>query len=145
MQNIKFKSNSVKPIFIFEYYDAPLTYITEKVNGKYYFFYFINDDQYFIMPLTIKHIHLIFSSKYIKNIFDAFLKDNNFKVIEFQTHEDAVLYNIDEFEKLSNVKIENVLPEHDEEFTYDFVHKDSFENLKNKYKKFFPELFPNTR
>ena len=131
MESIKFNSNNIKPIFIFEYYDAPLAYISDKINGKYYFFYFIDGNQYFIMPLTIKDIHLIFSSKYIRDIFDSFLKD--------EKQDDAVLYSIDEFEKFSI--IEDCLPESDQEFKYDFVNKESFESLKGKYEKFFPGLF----
>ena len=141
MESIKFNSNNIKPIFIFEYYDAPLAYISDKINGKYYFFYFIDGNQYFIMPLTINNIHLIFSSQYIRDFFDSFLKDDNFKVIDFKTQDDAVLYNIDEFEKLSNTIIEDFLPESDQEFKYDFVNKESFESLKSKYKDFFPGLF----
>ena len=141
MERIKFNSNNIKPIFIFEYYDAPLAYISDKINGKYYFFYFIDGNQYFIMPLTIKDINLIFSSKYIRNFFESFLKDENLKVIDFHTQDDAVLYNIDEFEKFSNTIIEDCLPESDQEFKYDFVNKESFESLKGKYKDFFPGLF----
>lgn len=141
MESIKFNSNNIKPIFIFEYYDAPLAYISDKINGKYYFFYFIDGNQYFIMPLTIKDIHLIFSSQYIREFFDSFLKDENFKVIDFQTPNDAVLYNIDEFEKFSNTIIEDCLPESDQKFKYDFVNNESFESLKGKYKDFFPGLF----
>lgn len=141
MESIKFDSNNINPIFIFEYYDTPLAFISDKINGEYYFFYFIDDNQYFIMPLTVKDINLIFSSQYISEVFESFLENDNFKIIDFISQNDATLYSVTEFEEISGEDIDGWLPENNQEFEYDFVNKVSFADLRYSYKDFFPGLF----
>lgn len=141
MENIKFDSNSIDPIFIFEYYDTPLAFISNKIEGEYYFFYYIDDNQYFMMPLTVKDINLIFSSQYIREVFDFFMANEKFKIINFISQNDATLYTVPEFEEILGERIESCLPEDDQMFEYDYVHKVSFDSLKDTYKEYFPELF----
>ena len=141
MESIKFDSNNINPIFIFEYYDTPLAFISDKINGEYYFFYFIDDNQYFIMPLTVKDINLIFSSQYIREVFESFLENDSFKIIDFISQNDATLYSVNEFEEISGEDIDGWLPENNQEFEYDFVNKVSFADLRDSYKDFFPGLF----
>lgn len=143
MENITFKTKDIEPLYIFEYYDSPIIFISNRIDEDYYFFYLIDDNQYFLKTLSAKDINLIFSSYYIKDFLDEFLKSDDFKIIEFKTDDKAILFTIDEFEKILGESIESCLPENEIRFEYEYVNKIPFLDLKDSYKNSFPELFNN--
>lgn len=143
MENITFKTKDIEPLYIFEYYDSPIIFISNRIDEDYYFFYLIDDNQYFLKTLSAKDINLIFSSYYIKDFLDEFLKSDDFKIIEFKTDDKAILFTIAEFEKILGESIESCLPENEIRFEYEYVNKIPFLDLKDSYKNSFPELFNN--
>ena len=68
--------SDLKSIFVFDYYDFPLFFISKNTSTKkYYFFYFIDTEVYFFKELTRLDISLIFNGISIRNILQHFYDD----------------------------------------------------------------------
>ncbi|SML70297.1 RpiR family transcriptional regulator [Enterococcus faecium] len=53
--------SSLEYIFIFDYYDSPLFFISQSSeNNRYYLFYSIDDDAYFFSELSASDINYLF-------------------------------------------------------------------------------------
>ncbi|HEL1154603.1 TPA: hypothetical protein TVK01_001806, partial [Streptococcus equi subsp. zooepidemicus] len=61
MNNV-FDFELVEYLYIFDYYDIPLSFITKKIDDKYYFVYAIDFDTFFVKPLSVKNLKLLFSN-----------------------------------------------------------------------------------
>lgn len=83
MKKSKFNLEDVEYLLIFDYYDYPLSFISKKIKGIYYFFYFIDYSTFFIKPLSIKDISLIFSGSGVKEILEEFEKASDFEIIQY--------------------------------------------------------------
>lgn len=144
MKQPKFKMDNIEYLFIFDYYDSPLSFITKKINGNYYFLYFIDFGTYFSKPLSIKDIILLFSNIPTKDILNVFLKDSNSKIIEQESNGDGLfLKSIKEYELERNLIITDYFPSDDSKFESDFVSGHKFPHLTDNYEKYFPDLFKN--
>lgn len=141
MREIKINEKGIRPKFVFEYYDLPLVFISERLNGNYYFFYLIDDNIYFRKPLSSQDIKLIFESQNILSILKEFISSDNFEIIEFLTNDAATIYSVSEYVKKSGIDVKDFFPDEDIKFEYEYLKGVSFDRLKVQYEKEFPELF----
>ena len=81
MSNVNFDIESIEYLYIFDYYDFPLSFITKKINGKYYFFYYLDFETYFVKALSIKDINLIFSDISTRSLLENFYNQEDFFVL----------------------------------------------------------------
>lgn len=144
MKQPKFKMDDIDYLFIFDYYDYPLSFITKKINDEYCFFYFIDFGTYLFKPLSLKDIILIFSDIPTKHLLNEFLNDNSFQVIEQDNEKNnLILKSINEYELEKNLKINDYFPSDDSKFESDFISGRTFSRLTNSYEEYFPDLFKN--
>lgn len=141
MREIKINEKGIRPKFVFEYYDLPLVFISERLNGNYYFFYLIDDNIYFRKPLSSQDIKLIFESQNISSILKEFISSDNFEIIEFLTNDAATIYSVSDYVKKSGIDVKDFFPDEDIKFEYEYIKGVSFDRLKVQYEKEFPELF----
>ena len=102
MKQIQF-SERIQPELVFDYYDAPLMFISEPIDGTRHFFYYIEDGTYFWMPLTDTYERFLrYSHKKQHPSHDrilGFLLDHKvLQVIKFQSEYVADAYDITEYE-----------------------------------------------
>lgn len=134
----------VEYLLIFDYYDYPLSFISKKIEGIYYFFYFIDYSTFFIKPLSIKDLSLIFSGSSVKEILEEFEKASDFEIIQYiSSKEEPNIKSIAEYEKENSISIVEFFPEGDLYFEKDSISKLSFQKLKVIYPEFFPDFFKN--
>lgn len=144
MKQPKFKIDDIDYLFIFDYYDYPLSFISKKIEGNYYFFYFIDDYTYFIKRLSIKDISLVFTDVSTRNILEEFKVAEDFNIMEYNTSSDKTLIKtIAEYELEKNVNIEEFFPDEESKFEEDQISGKSFTLLKESYTEFFPDIFKN--
>lgn len=141
MKEIKINGKSIRPKFVFEYYDLPLVFISERLNGNYYFFYLIDDNIYFRKPLSSQDIKLIFESQNISSILKEFISSDNFEIIEFLTNEAATIYSVSDYVQKSGINVKDFFPDEDIKFEYEYIKGVSFDRLKEQYEKEFSDLF----
>lgn len=130
-------------IFIFDYYDAPLFFISQNRNdSNYYLFYSINDDAYFYSELSASDINYLFKNPSGYDILH-YLKDKsklNFVMINNNSFD---IKSLDEYTDTFNEDISEALPLEKYPIEFDFVHKLDFENMKNNYRSYFPNVYAN--
>ncbi len=133
--------SDLKSIFVFDYYDFPLFFISKNTSTKkYYFFYFIDTEVYFFKELTRLDISLIFNGISIRNILQHFYDDGSLKIINFKSANNKVI-EIRDFLINHDEAIEELFPEDNEFIEYDEINNLSFEELRLSFENYFPELF----
>ena len=133
--------SDLKSIFVFDYYDFPLFFISKNTSTKkYYFFYFIDTEVYFFKELTRLDISLIFNGISIRNILQHFYDDGSLKIINFKSANNKVI-EIRDFLINHDEAIEELCPEDNEFIEYDEINNLSFEELRLSFENYFPELF----
>ncbi len=133
--------SDLKSIFVFDYYDFPLFFISKNTSTKkYYFFYFIDTEVYFFKELTRLDISLIFNGISIRNILQHFYDDGSLKIINFKSANNKVI-EIRDFLINHDEAIEELFPENNEFIEYDEINNLSFEELRLSFENYFPELF----
>ena len=133
--------SDLKSIFVFDYYDFPLFFISKNTSTKkYYFFYFIDTEVYFFKELTRLDISLIFNGISIRNILQHFYDDGSLKIINFKSANNKVI-EIRDFLINHDEAIEELFPENNEFIEYDEINNISFEELRLSFENYFPELF----
>ena len=77
--------SDLKSIFVFDYYDFPLFFISKNTSTKkYYFFYFIDTEVYFFKELTRLDIFIIFIGIFFRYILQHFYVDGSLTIINFK-------------------------------------------------------------
>lgn len=102
LRHIQF-SEPIQPELTFVYYDRPLMFISNEVNGQRHFFYYIEDDAYFWMPLTKKYEQFLRHCHRDKNpshdrILSILSQHKVLQIIKFETEYVADVYDIKEYE-----------------------------------------------
>lgn len=144
MNNANFKMENIDYLFIFDYYDYPLSFISNKIDGSYRFFYFIDDYTYFLKRLSIKDIVLLFSDLSTKELLDFFIAQSDFEIIEYDALSNEInIKSISEYELDNSVKVVDFFPDENSKFEEDIISKISFSDLRRTYKTYFPDLFSN--
>ena len=133
--------SDLKSIFVFDYYDFPLFFISKNTSTKkYYFFYFIDTEVYFFKELTRLDISLIFNGISIRNILQHFYDDGSLKIINFKSANNKVI-EIRDFLINHDEAIEELFPEDNEFIEYDEINNLSFEELRLSFENYFPGTF----
>ncbi|GAA3251730.1 hypothetical protein LMG8520_1720 [Lactococcus lactis subsp. lactis] len=141
MKRININLEELDYLFIFDYYDYPLSFISKKIEGNYYFFYFIDYSTYFIKRLSIKDISLIFTDTPTRTILEEFKLSEDFNVIEYSTsNEKTFIKTIAEYELETNTNIEEFFPDEESKFEEDLISRKPFLLLKESYTEFFPDI-----
>lgn len=102
MKQIQF-SERVQPELVFDYYDAPLMFISEPIDDTRHFFYYIEDGTYFWMPLTDAYERFLRYS-YKKQhpsherILGFLLSHKVLQIIKFKSEYVADVYDIKDYE-----------------------------------------------
>ena len=73
---------SVEYLYIFDYYDIPLSFITKKIDDKYYFVYAIDFDTFFVKPLSIKNLKTLFSDISTNTLLQEFYLEDDFSILK---------------------------------------------------------------
>lgn len=128
-------------IFIFDYYDIPLFYISKnQQNNSYYLFYFLDDNEYLFRRLNKKGIELLFSGIDIREILNSFYDENSLKILRFE-EDDVEISSVEDYVTQNNMNLEDILPDEGEYIEYDIKNNMSNEDMKEQYQYFFPEFF----
>lgn len=143
MSNVNFDIESIEYLYIFDYYDFPLSFITKKINGKYYFFYYLDFETYFVKALSIKDINLIFSDISTRSLLENFYNQEDFFVLYKNKNNQYDFNNISVFEIENNIRATDYFPENDSKFQQDFITNRDFETLCREYTSIFSDLFDN--
>lgn len=138
--NNDFNIESIDYLYIFDYYDIPLSFITQKLNNKYYFFYYIDCNSFFIKPLNATNLNLIFSkTNSTREILQKFYEESDFFILQKQDDK-IVKHNIQNFERENNIKLDKFFPEDGYQFEYDFISGKSFDVLCDEYITTFSDV-----
>ncbi|MFC6464900.1 hypothetical protein ACFP65_07955 [Marinilactibacillus sp. GCM10026970] len=130
-------------VFIFEYFDQPLAFISSN-NNKYYFLYTMDDNLYFIKRLDRDNIDLIFSDSSIGDILYEFKESGDLKVLIIE-NEQSRIFSIEEYEFSFSDSIVEYIPTEDVFFEYDYLRNESLQEISANYKEYFPDYFNITR
>ena len=121
-----------------------ISFISNKIDGSYRFFYFIDDYTYFLKRLSIKDIVLLFSDLSTKELLDFFIAQSDFEIIEYDALSNEInIKSISEYELDNSVKVVDFFPDENSKFEEDIISKISFSDLRRTYKTYFPDLFSN--
>ncbi|MEB6146367.1 hypothetical protein [Enterococcus casseliflavus] len=141
MNNLIF--SDMEYIFIFDYYDTPLFFISQsRKNSNYYLFYSINDDAYFYSELSASDINYLFSNPNGYDVLHYLKKKSklNFVVIKDNSFD---VNSLAEYTNIFNEDIREALPLEKYPIEFDFVHKLEFEDIRKQYKSYFPNVYAN--
>lgn len=141
MNNLIF--SDMEYIFIFDYYDTPLFFISQsRKNRNYYLFYSINDDAYFCSELSASDINYLFKNPNGYDILHYLKKKSklNFVVLNSNSFD---IKSLAEYTGTFNEDISEALPLEKFPIEFDFVHKLDFENISSNYRSYFPNVYAN--
>lgn len=141
MNNLIF--SDMEYIFIFDYYDFPLFFISQsRKNSNYYLFYSINDDVYFFSELSASDINYLFSNPNGYDILHYLKKKSKLKFVVINNDSFAV-NNLNEYVNIFNEDVSEALPLEKHPIEFEFVNKLNFEDIRNNYKSYFPNVYAN--
>lgn len=138
--NIQMLDN-LEYVFIFDYYDIPLFFFSkDKNDGKYYVFYLIDDNAYFYSSLSASDINYFFANS---NGYDFLDYLNNKSKLKFILLEGNTCYikELSEYKMIFNEDFKEAFPLGRHEIKYEYIHKVDFLEIKNNYKKYFPNIY----
>lgn len=128
-------------IFIFDYYDIPLFFISKnEEQSSYYLFYFFDYNEYFFSELDKQKIELLFSGKDIRSILLELQKNESLSVMKFNDN-DTELIPVEDFFNAISLSFEDVLPDEGEYIEFDRLTEKKYDELKDNYQEYFPEFF----
>lgn len=134
-----FNFNEMKYMFIFNYFEVPLSFISE-LNNEYFFFYFIDTNIFFIKKLLSRDVEMIFSNLDTKDILQDFYLSGSLKVIDF-TDDINQIYELGSYESLIGESLENFFPEEGFKFDFDYITNKKIEIELNDLKDIFHYIF----
>ena len=135
--------SSLEYIFIFDYYDSPLFFISQSSeNNRYYLFYSIDDDAYFFSELSASDINYLFMNP---NGYDIlhYLKDKSKLKFVLISKKSFNTKSLSEYTGIFDEDIYEAFPLERFPIEYEYVHKVNFNEIQKKYKSYFPNLFDN--
>ena len=97
MEQITF-SSPVKADIVFQYYDKPLMFISNEIDGTHHFFYYIDDRDYFWAPVTNEITNIIADFQTTDDVMSALIEHHALRVIRFQSEALGIVYDLDEYE-----------------------------------------------
>ena len=102
--------------FIFEYFDSPLSFISVS-KKRNYFFYYINDDSFFVSELKKKDFEILNETKNLKKFMDYLVNLDKVNIINFNFDNDEVQYLTLE---QADFEVEKFLPKTNKIIDYDY-------------------------
>ncbi len=141
MNNLVF--SDMEYIFIFDYYDTPLFFISQsRQDSNYYLFYSIDDDAYFYSELSASDIDYLFSNPNGYDVLHYLKKKSklNFVVVNNNSFD---VNSLEEYANFFNEDITEVFPLEKYPIEFDFLHKLDFEDIRINYKSYFPNVYAN--
>ncbi|HEM6145327.1 TPA: hypothetical protein U2D27_000934 [Streptococcus suis] len=142
MNNV-FDFESIEYLYIFDYYDIPLSFITKKIDDKYYFVYAIDFDTFFVKPLSVKNLKLLFSDITTHELLQEFYSEDDFSILRRETDNTFTTKNVKLFELENNINVSEYFPEDDSKFERDFISGKSFNTLCSEYTTTFSDVLNN--
>ena len=133
---------SVEYLYIFDYYDIPLSFITKKIDDKYYFVYAIDFDTFFVKPLSIKNLKTLFSDISTNTLLQEFYLEDDFSILKRENNI-FVKYGVKIFELENNINASEYFPEDDSKFERDLISGKSFNMLCSEYATTFSDILNN--
>ena len=134
---------SVEYLYIFDYYDIPLSFITKKIDDKYYFVYAIDFDTFFVKPLSIKNLKTLFSDISTNTLLQEFYLEDDFSILKRENNNIFVKYGVKIFELENNINASEYFPEDDSKFERDLISGKSFNMLCSEYATTFSDILNN--
>lgn len=139
----KINISDLIPVFIFDYFDMPLFFISrDESNLKSYLFYLIDDDIFFVSEINRKTLTLLFDGGTTRNFLDDLIKNNQLFVL-FVDGENYEVKSIQEAESNLGESYEEWLPEEQLYIEHDYVTGREMKSLEKTYTEFFPEIYNN--
>lgn len=137
----KIDISSLEYVFIFDYYDEPLFFISKDEETKeYYAFYMIDDANFFFSAIGRQEIDYLFEGHSSKE-FLIFLQEERLLNILSLEGENQQIITLKEGEQKLGDTISNFFPVTDYPIEYDFLSKKNFEEIKDYYRESFPEYY----
>lgn len=144
MNNI-FDFESVEYLYIFDYYDIPLSFVTKKIDDKYFFVYAIDFDTFFVKPLSVKNLKLLFSDITTYELLQEFYLEDDFSILRREADNSFTTKTVKLFELENNFNVGEYFPEDDSKFEYDFISGKSFNTLCSEYTTTFSDILNNKK
>jgi len=130
-------------IFIFDYYDQPLFFISKNSEDKkYYLFYSIDDNVYFFSDLSASDVDYFFKKPSGLEIIN-YLMDKSKMQLLLIDGETPRIENVSNYNQIFSEDISEALPDAIFPVEYDYVNKVSFDTIKENYKSYFDSLYDN--
>lgn len=121
--------------FIFDYYDRPLSFIATFGDSNY-FFYFIDDNTFFISDLSKRQVENLSDFKNLRIFFQRLIEDECLEIVHFDFGTKKVLY--DNFNKAIE-KYSQFIPTKDSFIEYDYEREIEISNdFRFEKHLFFP-------
>lgn len=120
--------NEMEYIFIFDYYDIPLYFISY-INNEYYLYYCIDDSTFFKTDaLNYEDFKIIFSDKSTLNILKYFYQHHKLKI-----QDNLNTLTIDQYNNHHQENVLDYFPDDDIYMEYEYLSKQDINVLKDTY------------